>query len=429
MANNKTALALDYYSQFSCIGGACEDSCCIGWRVDIDKRTYKKYKENQHKVLAPLFKSAVKRNDSSSTPDCYGVISLDPEGKCSFLDQDKLCKIQKTMGPEALSPVCTNYPRTAYRLGEQFEYSLGLSCPEVARLVLLKREPLQFIEVSRMQSLEGSGSLIRQNWERGEDSPAKLPLIYDLRALIIGILQHREIHIDARLMMLGLLLEATDKSVGAGFEKLEENLPGVLAEYAGMLAHAGIIQTELDKVEPDYSLKLSVLGDIVSALMPKIIKGRFRECLEEAVDGLSFKTENPKSDSDIVAHLREVNASICVPFFEANPNILENYLVDYVFRTVFPLKYKSLLLHFREMVCNYLILKFLLLGMAAFHKKINDDLVVKLFQSFNRVSAHNSSYMATIISSLEARNLGDFRSLIVLLLDGVEPDSANPFPK
>lgn len=427
MTTSKMALALDYYSKFSCIGSACEDSCCSGWRVDIDKQTYKKYKSNKHKILGPLFKSGVKRNESSSTDDCYGVISLDSQGNCMFLEQDKLCKIQKNMGAEALSPVCANYPRTANQLGGQFEYSLGLSCPEVARLALLKQEPLGFIEVRKNPSLAGSGSLIRQKWERGEESPAKLALIYDLRALIIGILQYRTINIDARLMILGLLLESTEKSVGTEFEMLEKNLPMVLAEYAEMLPHAMKIQVELEKIEPDYSLKFSVFKDIISALMPKIIKGRFSECLQEAAEGLSFKSENPKSDSDIICNLRKFNSLICRPYLKANPNIFENYLVDYAFRTTFPLKYKSVLLHFREMVCNYLILKFLILGMAAYHKKLDDDLIVKLFQSFSRVSAHNSNYLTTIISSLENRNMGDFRALLALLLDGT-PDDQNHCP-
>ena len=25
-----------YIKEFSCIGGKCEDSCCIGWDIDID---------------------------------------------------------------------------------------------------------------------------------------------------------------------------------------------------------------------------------------------------------------------------------------------------------------------------------------------------------------------------------------------------------
>ena len=30
-------------AQFKCIGGECEDTCCAGWSVSIDKKTYKKY--------------------------------------------------------------------------------------------------------------------------------------------------------------------------------------------------------------------------------------------------------------------------------------------------------------------------------------------------------------------------------------------------
>lgn len=427
MANDKTALALDYYNEFSCIGGTCEDSCCIGWRVDIDKQTFKKYKGNKHQILGPLFKSGVKKNDTSPTNECYGVISLDEQGNCVFLDQEKLCKIQKNLGAEALSPVCANYPRNANRLGDQIEYSLGISCPEVARLVLLRKEPLQFVEVRRNPLLAGYGALTHHNWERGEENPGKLPLINDLRALTIGILQNRIIHIDARLMMLGLFLESADRAIGRRFENLEENLPDILGEYARLLPHAAVIQQELDKIEPDIALKLSVFVDIVGALMPKLNKGRFSECLNEASEGLAFKAENPKSDREIVDFIQDINASICVPFFQNNPQIIENYLVDYVFRTLFPLRYNSMLLHFREMVCNYLILKLLLLGMAAFHKKLDAQLVIKLIQSFTRVSAHNSSYLTTVISTLEKRNLEGFRALLALLIDGPKSDSTkNP---
>ena len=32
-----------YFKEFKCIGGNCEDSCCIGWDIDIDKVTFKQY--------------------------------------------------------------------------------------------------------------------------------------------------------------------------------------------------------------------------------------------------------------------------------------------------------------------------------------------------------------------------------------------------
>ena len=36
-----------YFEEFKCIGGKCEDSCCIGWNIDIDKITFKKYFKSQ----------------------------------------------------------------------------------------------------------------------------------------------------------------------------------------------------------------------------------------------------------------------------------------------------------------------------------------------------------------------------------------------
>ena len=33
----------DYYKDFQCIADQCKDSCCIGWEIMIDSKSYKKY--------------------------------------------------------------------------------------------------------------------------------------------------------------------------------------------------------------------------------------------------------------------------------------------------------------------------------------------------------------------------------------------------
>ena len=45
MAKTRTILQPQYVAKFQCIGPACEDSCCIGWRVQIDKDTYQNYRK------------------------------------------------------------------------------------------------------------------------------------------------------------------------------------------------------------------------------------------------------------------------------------------------------------------------------------------------------------------------------------------------
>ena len=31
----------DYYKDFQCIADKCKDSCCIGWEIMIDSKSYK----------------------------------------------------------------------------------------------------------------------------------------------------------------------------------------------------------------------------------------------------------------------------------------------------------------------------------------------------------------------------------------------------
>ena len=55
----------DYYSEFKCIAGNCTDTCCAGWQVDVDDRSYAYYKtvtgefgERLHSVMVDGKKGA-----------------------------------------------------------------------------------------------------------------------------------------------------------------------------------------------------------------------------------------------------------------------------------------------------------------------------------------------------------------------------------
>lgn len=39
-----------YYKDFKCIAGACTDTCCAGWDVDVDEASYKHYKKVKGKL-------------------------------------------------------------------------------------------------------------------------------------------------------------------------------------------------------------------------------------------------------------------------------------------------------------------------------------------------------------------------------------------
>lgn len=92
---NSSAIIPQYMRDFSCIGSACEDSCCIGWKVSIDEDTYKKYNRVRDKDLTFTLQKKVTRNRSNPSPNNYAKIKMEQDGSCPFLDTEKLCSIQK----------------------------------------------------------------------------------------------------------------------------------------------------------------------------------------------------------------------------------------------------------------------------------------------------------------------------------------------
>ncbi len=124
----------DYYDSFSCIAGACPDSCCIGWQVIPDEEHLEYYRQLQGPLGEEIRRGIVQVDGEPSFALC--------NGRCCMLREDGLCKIQYALGESALSQVCGFYPRFITELGLIREQGLSISCPEVARIILTGREPI-----------------------------------------------------------------------------------------------------------------------------------------------------------------------------------------------------------------------------------------------------------------------------------------------
>ena len=53
----------DYFKEFSCIAGACKDSCCLGWEIDIDEDSYEYYKSLPGEIGDRLRRDMYKTED------------------------------------------------------------------------------------------------------------------------------------------------------------------------------------------------------------------------------------------------------------------------------------------------------------------------------------------------------------------------------
>ena len=136
-----------YVQGFKCIAGACEDSCCKDWAVDIDYETYKRYQQVQDPQMKKHLKRYVYKNPEVHDFEIdYGKIELTADRQCSFLNSEGLCLIQKHLGEPLLSNVCKLFPRTYNLIDGHLELSLSTSCPEAARRMLLMPDAMQMIE-------------------------------------------------------------------------------------------------------------------------------------------------------------------------------------------------------------------------------------------------------------------------------------------
>lgn len=124
----------DYYDEFKCIADKCEATCCAGWQIVIDEVSLERYKEQQLNKYVDFNEECFYWQDAASK-------------ECSFLRKDKLCQMVIDMGEDNLCDTCRLYPRHIEEFRNVREFSLGISCPEVARKILSKKEKVTYSEI------------------------------------------------------------------------------------------------------------------------------------------------------------------------------------------------------------------------------------------------------------------------------------------
>ena len=116
-----------YYKNFKCIADKCEHSCCIGWEIHIDSKTFDKYKALKN-GYGDVINKSISANDTTH-------FILKDHDKCPHLDERGLCKIILNLGEDYLCDICREHPRF-YNYTTVAEVGIGLSCQEAARTVL-----------------------------------------------------------------------------------------------------------------------------------------------------------------------------------------------------------------------------------------------------------------------------------------------------
>ncbi len=198
----------DDYSEFKCLMSACPASCCEGgWKIVIDDHTLQSYREMTG-ALGQKMEQSIDWEDKTFRQK---------EGRCAFLNGEKLCEIHVQAGRSAVCNTCRTYPKHIEKYENEREISLSLSCPAVAEMVLGRTAHAEFRTI-----------------EQGEDEfdfefdNILYTMLQDTREVLFAIAQNRSERITARMAKLLALASEVQDCIDEG---QMFDIPGVLERY------------------------------------------------------------------------------------------------------------------------------------------------------------------------------------------------------
>lgn len=375
-----------YFDTFSCIGSSCEDTCCAGWKIQVDKKTFHKYRKVSKGPIAKVLRTNITRERTNPSDSNYAKIKMDENMDCAFLNEDKLCNIYIELGENYLCHTCTFYPRQMNEVDNRIEKDLSVSCPEAARLILLNPEGIDFI-------------FQEEQFDRNIPLTYKAvsTLYWDIRMFAIQILQSRHTTIEPRLIVLGMFMEELQ---AIPQDEWVQKLPVNIKKYEGILYHSEQLNLNVHANLPN-DLEMVQITYILTQFQKdyELHNPRFSECITELEEGLQLFGEDTLQHS--VTLYNKYEQEYYKPFFEEYNYILENYLVNYLFKNTFPQNPSRFNKEYTQVLMCFLFVKVSLIGMAGYHQTLSEEMVIKFIQSFTKTLENNPIFLDFMEKVLE----------------------------
>ncbi len=416
-----------YARDFQCIGAACEDTCCEGWTVKVDEASYHKYQALPPGPVRELMRLNLVEIKTVQTSRVFAEIRMTAEEACPFLDIDRLCMIQKEHGEEYLSGVCSQYPRMNQSFGGRTEQTLVLSCPAAARLVLLHPELLREPTLTEAGGRYGSFQPAREGDGHGavEGGEDLAEYFWTVRSFALMLLKDRSYPVWQRLFLLGMMAKRLET---LQIERRIGECPALLNEYA-IFAGNGSLRPAMDQIPALPTLQLTLVLHLLGerARMRKVTP-RFDGCLDRFMEGLgcaagrAAQALTPTYIRAFKQHYR--------PWREANPGVVENYLLNAAMGSAFPVGLNGpgrgsvrgvhpWHEHLR-LAIHYGLIQGLLIGMAAHGGgAFGTEDAILLIQSFVKTFEHNPGFIEKVIELLDKQGLNNSRGLAAFVRDPV----------
>lgn len=380
-----------YVSRFACTGSACEDNCCTGWTVHIDKKTFNAYRQTQHPGLAERLTQDVKRLRSKGSDREYASIQLRRDtAACPFLE-DKLCGVQRDLGEDKLSNTCATYPRTIRQVGRRHEQALTLSCPEAARLALLDSDAMDFADDAK--------ALVRGEAVTAVPAVKGLSheLMTELRFFALQLMKTEALPLWIRLATLGLFCHELTQRLQTGDLARIASLP---RQFTAMIASGEAAQA-LEGLQPDH-----VAQSVAFAGLWRLKGGAGRSAAQQTVRdavvnglGADLATQTLSRDT-LIARYRSGVARLPEAMKDV-PWLLDHYVINEMFMEAFPFADSSPYEHFLKLVTRLGVVRFMLAAQCNAPDLPDGAQLVRTVQVFCRDYQHDVHFATVVNTALK----------------------------
>jgi lysine-N-methylase len=445
----ESPISPNYAEKFQCIGSACEDTCCQGWNVPIDRGAYESYAQLPAGPLRTLINENLFRCEEGSGHAEFARIRMTSSNQCPLLTETRLCRVQEELGKDLLSHTCATYPRIIHSIGEVRETALALSCPEAARLVLLNPALLETGAPTDRSSSEG--------WETATDCSRNQPVVgtvvpnselecgdsahdvrshfWTIRKTVLALIRNRTYPLWQRIFLLGVLCWRLDELAQG---KLQPSVMALLADFDATVT-TGSLRPTMAALPVDVETQLDVVLRLAGVMLHRSnVTPRFAACVQSFAAGIG--NDQNATLAGAAARYAEAQKRYYAPFFQANPHILENYLINIVIRRQFPfgrdgvrkdaqnaplnsamhLHEPSMSRELIQLVAQFTLMKGLLIGVAGAHRQsFSGEHVVHTVQAASKHFEHHPEFLDRIHALLVESRMDGVYGLAILMRESL----------
>lgn len=398
-----SALMPRFAERFRCIGASCEDTCCSGWIVQVDKKTYKAYRKDAGPALERLVASTVRLGAMAPNATFAEIRPVGELNQCPALEEG-MCSVQASLGESYLPNICHAYPRSNRRLHGQVEQAITLSCPEAARLALLAEDAFDFVEAPIQLRDAALGEI-------GPSAGVSTALMTETRIFCLNLIRTRELALWQRLALLGAFCDALTGVCARGEQAA---IPALVDDFARLIEN-GELLAALDAVVPNHEAQAMVFATLWGGKGFGKVSPFQESMMQQVASKFGADICGQVSGAGLVGAYRHGLSRLDEALAPA-PWLLENYVMNEIYSQLVPFNGADPYDSYLRLIARVGLMRMLLAVQCNTEGEVvSPATLAATVQMACRRFQHDPAYSDQIASSLYASGWADLGKLYTLL--------------